>query len=345
MTVKAKDGARAVPVAIEMEERPPRTIGAGMSYSTSQSAELHGFWEHRNLRGGAEKLRFDAEAGVERQSLGAALTKPDFGGTTRRTLLLNTGFLHEDAEAYDKTSYTLGGAVTHAFNDRLSASLGGNAEFASIDEADDGPERDYTLLSVPASLKYDSTGNLLDPRHGVRAAAGVTPYYTVNRSNETFVVTELSGSHYLPLAKGGRVVWANRARAGVIFGEATADVPADKRFYAGGGGSVRGYGYQMLGPLDDDNNPTGGRTVMEVGTEMRFRVTDTVGVVPFVEGGRVTKSLDLHGDDEEKFLWAAGIGGRYYTSVGPVRVDIAVPLQRREADDAFQIYFSLGQAF
>ena len=127
------------------------------------------------------------------------------------------------------------------------------------------------------------------------------------------------------------------------MGESTEDLPANKRFYAGGGGSVRGYEFQTVGPLDDDDDPLGGRSLVEVSAEVRTRVTDEIGLVPFVDGGTVFDTA--YPDFDETLRWAAGIGLRYFTAVGPVRVDFAFPLNGRDDDDAFQFYVSFGQAF
>lgn len=341
ITLAAKDGAKTVPSTIQVSERKPRTIGAGVSYSTSRSIEGKVFWEHRNLWGGGEKIRAEADAGLDRYGIGAAFTKPDFGGTIKRTLKANTGYRQEFLDAYDKTSYNAALSLSHAFTDAFSVSAGGGLEFSQVKEKGKS-ERDFWLLSLPMGATYDTTNDALDPVRGVRAAANVTPYMTINQSQETFVIGDIAASHYLPINEE-KIVFANRVKLGAIFGEGATGVPADKRLYSGGGGSVRGYGYQLISPLDANDDPTGGRFQVEVGSEVRFRVTDTIGIVPFVEGGRVTEDFDVKGD--ERFLWAAGIGMRYYTAVGPLRADIAVPINGRDKDDAFQVYFSLGQAF
>lgn len=340
VTLDAKDGKTTVPAVIQVSERAPRTIGAGISYSTSRSVEGKVFWEHRNLRGGAEKLYVEGDAGVTQYGLQATLTKPDLGGTIKRSAQLSTGYRQEFLESYDKTAYKVGLTLNNDFTQHLSGTIGGGVEFSQIEEKGQ-IDRDFWLLSLPMGIKYDTTDDTLDPKRGVRAAGNLTPYLTVNRSQETFTIADITASHYLPL-NDEKIVFANRMRLGAIFGENASAIPADKRLYSGGGGSVRGYGYQLISPLDANDDPTGGRFQVEVGSELRFRVTDTIGIVPFVEGGRVTEDI---GGNDEKFLWAAGIGARYYTAVGPIRADIAVPINGRDKDDIFQVYFSLGQAF
>lgn len=338
----AKEGANTVPVTIHFTERKPRTIGAGIAYSTSQSVSSKVFWEHRNLFGGGEKLRLEADAGVIQYGAGIRYTKPDFTGTIDRSLQSGLGFKQENLDSYDKTSYSAFARLDQTFNDIWSGRLGLTAEYTEIDE-NNQPEADFWLLSVPATLAYDSSNDTLDPTTGARLALDVTPYLSLQEANESFTVTTLTGSHYWPLAKEDKVVFANRFKLGAIVGQGTSDIPADKRLYSGGGGSVRGYGYQLVSPLDANDDPTGGRYQIELGTEMRFRLTETVGLVTFLEGGRVTEDLSASGN--EKFLFAAGVGARYYTAVGPLRVDIGVPINGRDKDDMFQFYLSLGQAF
>ena len=136
---------------------------------------------------------------------------------------------------------------------------------------------------------------------------------------------------------------AGWGRIGSIFGDQSADIPATKRLYGGGGGSVRAFGYQMLGPLDASGDPLGGRSQLELGLELRGRITEKIGGVVFVEGGNVYE--DPVPDLGEEFLWGAGVGLRYFTDLGPIRVDVALPVNPREEDDDFQVYVSLGQAF
>jgi translocation and assembly module TamA len=122
------------------------------------------------------------------------------------------------------------------------------------------------------------------------------------------------------------------------------DIPADERLYAGGGGSIRGYAYQSVGPLDEDDDPIGGRSVLELSAELRMKLTDRIGLVTFLDGGSAFEST--FPDSSEKLQWAAGLGFRYFTAIGPLRLDVGFPLNRRtDIDDAFQIYVSIGQAF
>ena len=171
----------------------------------------------------------------------------------------------------------------------------------------------------------------------------VTPAVGTIEENIVFVTSNLGGSAYLSIESEDRVILAARGRIGSIVGAATDILPANRRLFSGGGGSVRGYEFQAIGPEDDKGDPTGGRSVVELGGEIRFRIFEDFGLVPFVEGGIVEDSVVPKFDED--FLWAAGLGLRYFTAIGPLRLDVAVPINGRDGDDAFQFYVSLGQAF
>jgi translocation and assembly module TamA len=195
---------------------------------------------------------------------------------------------------------------------------------------------------VPLYLRRDSTDDLLNPTVGSREALTVTPYQSIAGARElAFASSRLTGSLYRALDDGARYVAAGYGAIGSILGETRDAIPADKRLYVGGGGSVRGYGFQRAGPLAADNTPLGGRSSLELGTELRVKITETIGIVPFLEAGNAYTGAWPGG----KLLFGAGIGARYYTTIGPVRFDVAFPLEKRSGDSAFQVYISLGQAF
>jgi translocation and assembly module TamA len=121
------------------------------------------------------------------------------------------------------------------------------------------------------------------------------------------------------------------------------EIPADIRFYAGGGGSIRGYAYQSVGPTQN-NEPIGGRSLITMSAELRIKITEKMGLVAFVDGGSAFESAFQ--DFEETLQWGGGLGFRYFTAIGPLRLDVGIPINRRAGiDDSFQIYVSIGQAF
>jgi translocation and assembly module TamA len=209
---------------------------------------------------------------------------------------------------------------------------------------DQGDTDTSTLVGLPLAMSYDGTDSRTRPTEGVRLRLGATPYAGHLDKAIAFFASTVRGSGFLALDEERRFVLAGRAKAGSIVGESVEDLPANKRFYAGGDRSIRGYKFQRVGPLDDKNDPTGGRSLFEVGAELRVVAWRSIEVVPFVEGGNVYDQV--YPDFSQAPRWAAGLGLRHHTLIGPVRLDFAFPLNRRkDVDDRFQFYISLGQAF
>jgi translocation and assembly module TamA len=213
----------------------------------------------------------------------------------------------------------------------------------------------YTLLSLPITALYNTTGldsPLEDATHGMRVSLSVTPTFSFGRPSTRFFVTQGTGSLYFDLhdiglnKTPGRSVLALRALAGLAAGASQFSLPPDQRFYAGGSGTIRGYRYQSVGPLFYNGNPIGGTAINAGTVEYRQRIGTNFGTAVFVDAGNVSQNLNpLNGT----LKFGAGAGLRYYTPIGPIRLDLALPLQRRTSglnpDDAFEIYIGLGQAF
>lgn len=339
------------PVNIVVREQDMRFIGFGFNYSTSEGFGANAYWGHRNLLGGAERFRVGAEiSGIARDeslsptdydySLNALYREPDFLARNQ-SLSLSGEILSERPDAYRRDAIVLSAIVERPLTDDLKASLGVTFEQSRIEEGLQTTTN--TLVGVPAALTWDRSNDLLNPTSGFRLSALVTPYLVPFGDSDNFTITRLGGSAYWDLTGSGGYVAAARAVYGSIFGANLLGVPADKRFYAGGGGSVRGYGYQEVGPKDPDGDPLGGKSLVELGVELRIKVTDTIGIVPFVDAGNVYE--ETFPDLGRELRWGAGIGARYYTAIGPIRVDLAFPLNRQEDDSSFQLYVSIGQAF
>lgn len=337
----AVDADGRIPMTIELAERAPRSLGGGVNYDTTLGIEARGFWEHRNLLGDAEKLRVSGIAGARRRSVTTQFRRPDFLRLNDQDFVASIAAESEDLIAFDRDRVVGSVGVERRFAGNITTGAGVQVERTHIVE--DTGDSNYTLSGLPLFLRRDAVDDLLDPTRGNREALTVTPYIGELGSDLTFVSSRLSASAYQRFDDKGRFVLAGFAALGSIVGESRDALPEDKRLYAGGGGSVRGYGFQRVGPLDADGEPIGGRSSIELGLELRVRVTETIGIVPFVEAGNVYEpSLPDLGSG---LLYGAGLGLRYYTPIGPVRLDVAVPLDRRPSDDAFQIYISLGQAF
>lgn len=336
---KDLDAKGELPISFDLKEAKHRSLGVGARFSTSEGLGGEVFWEHRNLFGAGETLRGELKASFLGYGAAARFRKPDF---LRRdqTLGLSGEFRDDRTEAYTGRIVAVGPSVRRQL-DRMHAAIAGlSLEYSNITE--NGFTNTYYLVGVPLALERDSTTNRLDPAYGDRITLKVTPYADLE-GGRPFVVARATGSIYRPLTEDRRIIAAFRASYGTIWGNRVRQIPANKRLYSGGGGSNRGYGYQMAGPIDLDGDPLGGRSLVEVGAELRIRVGKEFGVVPFIEGGRAYRGMTP--DFSKRFLWSAGIGVRYYTQFGPLRVDFAVPLNRRSVDGRFQFYVSIGQAF
>lgn len=330
----------AVPIQVEVSEGAHRTYGAGAAYSTSEGFGANTFWQHRNFFGGGERLDLMAIAAEQEQTLGASLDVAAFRRRDQR-LLLDLELTRENPEAFTRYGVEAAAALERPLSRTWTGILGVSLEYDNITDA--VGERDYYLLGARGALRWDRTDSLLDPRRGVRFFIGARPYVGHQSGALHFTVLESSGSAYFPFDDARRYVLAARVKIGSVVGATLDRLPADKRFYAGGGNSVRGYRYQFAGDLDADGVPVGGRSLVEAGLEARLMVTERIGIVPFVEVGQVDR--DALPDFSQKLFWGAGLGVRYHTDFAPVRLDIAFPLSKRPEDNTFQLYISLGQSF
>lgn len=330
----------AVPIQVEASEGAHRTYGAGGAFSTSEGFGANTFWQHRNFFGGGERLDLTATAAEQEQSLAAALDIAAFRRRDQR-LLLDVNLTREDPNAFTRYGIETAAAIERPLTPRWTGILGVSLEYDKITDA--VGRRDFYLLGGRAALRWDHTDSLLDPRRGARFFVSALPYLGHQSGALQFTVLESSGSAYFPLDDDRRYVLAARLKVGSVVGPGLDRIPADKRFYAGGGNSVRGYRYQFAGELDADGVPVGGRSLVEAGLEARVMVTERIGVVPFVEVGQVDRGTLP--SFSEKLFWGAGLGARYHTDFAPVRFDIAFPLSKRPEDNTFQVYISIGQSF
>ncbi len=330
-----------VPVTFSFTERKHRSIGAGLEYSSSEGVGSTLYWEHRNFFGQGEKLKADLKISEITQELAVSFVKPNVF-MRQQNFKAEAHVRHENTDAYIEDSARLYLGLDRRWGKYWTLGGGIFFEFSSVEE--DGDTEDFAYFGAPFTASFDNTDDLLDPSKGYRFSATMTPHLGLNDVSSNFLTTVLQGSTYYSVMLNKRLIFALRGRVGSLLGDSTADIPAVKRFYSGGGGYIRGYEFQTVGPLDADNDPSGGRSVAEVGLEARIRITDTIGIVPFVEGGNVYE--EMNPDFSEDFQWAAGLGARYYTPFGPLRFDVAVPLNPRAGvDDDFQFYISIGQAF
>lgn len=346
-----------LPLFIDITERKPRVVGASVQYSTTDGPALRAYWAHRNLFGGAERLRVegnlfyltedggrpDPKEGFDWDDLGgrvrASFLKPALWGT-RNDFLAEALVERDRTEGYTSRLAGLSAGIRHRFSETFS--IQGGVEFEKGQTSDILGQIDYTLVGLPFSVSYDSTDNALNPTRGVRVIASVAPYPEFLGSSVPITIAKGTASAYYSLDEEARYILAGRLGLGSIVGADLDDIPANRRFYAGGGGSVRGYGYRTLSPTFL-GEPIGGRSLLEASLEARIKVTDTIGIVPFVDAGTAFESS--YPDFDEQIRVSAGLGLRYYTGIGPIRLDVATPLNRDNGDRAFAIYVGIGQAF
>jgi len=348
----AADGS--IPVDIEVSERKHRYFGLGASVSSTDGAGIEGYWGHRNLFGRAEKLRLEGSVSrigeardFKELDYKAALLfeKPGIIGPASK-FTFDVKFANEHPDAYDRFVFSTGAGISYNLTKKQTLKGEVRVEYSDITDVFNPLGKKYLLVSTPIEYVYDARDDALNPKSGYRLLAFAEPTYDAY-SGAAFVKLRGEASAYKAVDEAGRFVLAGRVAAGTIAGAHLDDVPADRRFYSGGGGSVRGYSYQGIGPklvdpMTGELVPTGGLSYAEASVEMRIQITDNIGVVPFFDAGTVSERMM---PDFGDMRYGAGVGLRYLTPFGPLRVDAAVPLNRRPGDASFGIYAGIGQAF
>ena len=337
-----------IPLLFDMQERPQHAVTLSGTYSTDLGITLGTTWSHRNLFGNAEQLNLtvagsglgSASAGLG-YNLGAQYIQPLF--LERDQLLeLDLNGIKQQLDAYDQTAETIAAFVRRKFSRLWTGSAG--LSLTHDDVSQEGSNRLYELIAAPVTVSYDSTGitdTLSDPVTGLRAALALTPTHAFGGGNVSFLVTQATASSYFDIAGDGRSVVALRALAATILGGSNFSLPPDQRLYAGGSATVRGYAYQSLGPQFPDGKPVGAKSVDAATVEFRQRIGADWGAAAFVDAGQAGDGTPFTG----KVFAGAGVGARYYTAIGAVRVDVAVPLVHLPHGDSFELYIGLGQAF
>jgi translocation and assembly module TamA len=357
------DAYGRLPYQVDVEDRLPYAVGASMKYSTTNGPEGQVYWEDRNVFGGAERLRLQGDVFyappwfIASQSLrhfsaddiggriSANFLKPALWGTTN-DLLINAlaekvstsgdGFVGYQAEDADVTA-----SLRHRFNQNFWVQAG--LEGQKGDATDALGTVNYRLIGVPVSANFDTTDSKLDPTRGVRLNVSAVGFGAFLGSSLDLVQAKAGASAYYSLDADSRFVLAGRVAAGAMGGPQLDEIPANWRFYAGGGGSVRGYAYDELGPTVWWGAVVGGKSLFDASAEVRVKVTDTIGVVPFFDIGNAFSSN--FPNFNEPLFSAVGLGLRYYTSVGPIRLDVAFPLERHAGTGPVAVYVSIGQSF
>ncbi len=344
------DPAGTIPLTYTVAERARHQVSISVAYSTDLGPTIGTSFTYRNVFGNGETLTLganltqaetDAEVKRPGYNFPITFTQPDWFHRDQ-TLVYTAEYVDENLYAYSRRAVLGGVAVSRKLSNDWSASAGISGVQESVFQ--EGVTRNYTLAQLPLGLAYDSTGpdGLFNPTHGIKAKLQVTPTDPVAGNSSFFTLAQLTGSTYVNLAAEGRSVIAVRGLIGSALGAGTFGLPPDQRFYAGGSGSVRGYAFQSVGPQFADYRPIGGTSVTAGTIEFRQRFGKSFGAVAFVDAGQVGQSSSPF---TGTLFEGVGAGARYYTSIGPIRFDIAVPLDKRRKDQIVQAYIGLGQAF
>lgn len=329
-------------VALTLDDAPARTISGSINYDTDFGPGLEVAWEHRSLTGWGDKLRFEMPIWKDLFQLAATYQRPFFL-SSRQNLLMEASILNENAEAYDLRSISAAVGVDRQLTRKIRGVFRASMEMGSLEE-ELLPRNDYTVLGLPVTLEWNGANSYLDPTKGVRVSLLVAPYYGHYLNDFSVVKTRLDASFYHPLMDPDKLVVALRGAIGAINGTGPRSLPSSLRFFGGGGKSIRGYEYQSIGPKNSRGRPVGGAAVVEAGLELRWRFSETMGVTAFVDGGNVYDKPEISQVGRD-LLWGGGLGFRYYSPIGPFRLDLAAPLTPRPEDNPVQVYLSLGQSF
>ena len=281
---KTPDAAERLPVTVTVNERKHRSFELGVRYSTDEGPGGNVAWEHRNFFGRGERVRAELDVSSITSALTGSFRKPDVW--IRDLALLSAGALaFDNPDAYESKSATTSVGLERRFREGLTLAAGPAFRAEQIEEANSGRNESFGLVSLPVRFDWDRSDDRLDPTRGGRLSLGNEPFVDAFGNDLAFNKARLEYAHYFKVLEEPRVILAGRSAIGFLFGASRADVPADLRFYAGGGTSVRGFAFQTAGELDKENDPIGGRSLFEASGEVRVRLTETIGVVAFVNSG------------------------------------------------------------
>ena len=337
----------ALPTTLTVVEDKPRRLGFGAELTSFDGLALSAYWMHRNLLGGSENLRIDGSiegiggaTGALDVRLGAAFVRPATLGADT-DLLAGAELSHREDPLYGINSASLDVGLRRRFSDALQLSLALGVKTAEI--TDDLGSRSYTVLTLPTTATFDRRDKALDARKGYFLDAEVTPFLSLAGDAASGLRIWSEGRAYFTPGEAGKLTFAARAQVGSVIGPDLLTAPPDYLFFSGGGGSVRGQPYQSLAIDLGGGDRIGGLSLAVLSGEIRTNVTDTIGIVGFADAGYVGASaLPLTDGDWHA---GAGIGIRYQTGLGPLRLDVATPVTGAGAGQSINIYIGIGQTF
>ncbi len=329
-----------IPLKIEVSESKHRKVNIGVSYQTVFGPGLTFGWANNNVGGMGRTFSFQGDVTRISQTGNATYIHPDYNKIGQDMIAQAQASHGALPKAYSMRAYSLSDRFERQLTRRLRGSAGIKGERVYVTES--AQNGNYWLLEVPMYLRWSSANSLLNPTRGATLEYVLTPALNVARARDVYLTQKFIESAYLPLDEKARVVLAEKFTYGMILSNGLEAIPLCYRFLGGSEEDLRGYRYQTVSPLVH-GKPIGGRSAAYFTFETRFRVTETIGLVPFFDMGSVwTTEYPTHG----KWYKSVGLGFRYFTFMGPFRVDLAFPLDRRKGiDPVYRILVSIGQMF
>ena len=340
------DGTEYVTIDVVQNAGPPRTIAGSVGYAAGEGATAQATWTHRNMFPPEGALIGAAILGTKEQGASVTFRRSNAGKRDRTFEVVAEAF-HNNYDAYSAYTGRLAARIsrdstplwqkkyTYAYGVELLATAETDYDMATNDRV----RNTYYVAGISGQAGFDRSDSLLDPTKGFRLTALVQPEATVKGGFNPYIRARIDASAYYPVTDS--LVIAGRVRFGTIQGAGLFEIAPSRRLYAGGGGSVRGFAYQKLGEQAPDGDPVGGRSLNEGSIEARYRFGN-YGVVAFVDAGQAYRETTPQFSD---IRYGVGLGGRFYTNFGPVRLDVATPLARRSGEGRFNVYVSIGQSF
>ena len=334
-------------IEAQITDQPARRLSFGAEISSLDGLAVSGAWLHRNFFGGAERFLAEAEIG----GIGSGDEDPDYRLSAR---LSRPATYLPDLEAYAliqleqvddpnlfSRSFNLEGGATYFAGESREFTLGLGYQTAEIE--DDLGERDYTILTFPATGTFDERYDRLNATEGFFGKLELTPFIGLS-GTDNGLRTALDLRTYRSFGTDDAVTFAVRGQLGSVTGPDIEEAPADFLFFSGGGGTVRGQEFQSLGVELDDDTTIGGRSFLGLSTELRVKTGERLSLVGFYDAGYIGEEEFPDGTSGE---WHAGAGAgiRYDTGIGPIRLDLAVPVSGPDDNEGFEIYIGIGQAF
>ncbi len=330
-----------IPMHIEVAESKHSSLNMGVSYQTYYGPGLTFGWENRNIAEMGRRLSIQGDVTRRSHSGIATYLIPNFH-RVGQDYVWQFQAMHLNITPFSERTYHLTNRLDTRFTPSMRVSGGVKGERLYVTSS--VQNGNYWLLEFPIFLGINRSNSLLNPTEGFNLEYTATPSWVTSPSSTLYFLNELAFSYYLPIDKNQKLVIAQQLTGGFIFSHSEKAVPVSKRLFGGSEEELRGYAYYTVSPLNDHNKPIGGRSAIYYTLESRWRITKTIGIVPFFDLGNVYESQvpTFHG----KWLKSVGVGFRYFSFVGPFRADVGFPLNPRKGiDKRYRILVSIGQTF